>query len=134
MIHDQIFARLERLGIIDLIASNADSAKSTASSFMDLHFDRLYEQDGCIVITLAHYFEQCGDLCCDPDMEIRVDTAGRTAEALTYQQAIPPVYQRVYTDDGKVNTALKAALNSFLSTWLGNCIAQGHGFRREGGA
>jgi uncharacterized protein YqiB (DUF1249 family) len=72
--------------------------------------------------------EQNGDLCCDPDMEFRVDIEHRTAEALTFQMAIPPVYQRVYSDSGKVNVALRKALNEFLADWLRNCVAQGHRF------
>lgn len=134
MIGNHIFSHLERLGIIALVAYGSEAAKSTSSGFMDLHFDRLYEQDGGIVISLAHYFEQCGDLCCDPDMEIRVDLTNRVAEALSFQQAIPPVYSRVHGDDGSVNPKLQTALNRFLAGWLANCIAQGHGFKTEGGA
>ena len=50
------------------------------------------------------------------------------AEALIFQQAIPPIYQQVYPAPGKVIPALKRSLNSFLLTWLNNAIAQGHSF------
>jgi hypothetical protein len=132
MINENIYARLEELGTIELICNRTESATSKSSGFMDLHFDRLREENGSVVISLAHYFEQNGDLCCDPDMEIRVYPKLRSAEALTFQQAIPPVYQVVYPAPGKVNLGLKSVLNDFLLTWLGNCIQQGH--RLGGGA
>jgi len=104
------------------------AAKSESSGFMDLHFDRLYEEDGSVIIALAHYFKQNGDMCSDPDMQLRVYPEHRMAEALTFQQANPPVYQEVYPAPGKVNPRLKKKLNSFLSTWLRNCVSQGHRF------
>lgn len=128
MIYERIYEKLERLGLIALIEAKTEAAKSAAPGFMDLHFDRLHEQGGAVVIALAHYFEQNGDLCCDPDMQIRVCPAQRVAEALTFQQAIPPVYTEVYPEPGKVNLHAKKSLNSFLDTWLGNALAQGHRF------
>jgi hypothetical protein len=120
----------ERLGIIALIESGSEAAKSEVPGFMALCFDRLYDEDGAVVIALAHYFKQSGDLCADPDMEIRVYPEQRMAEALTFQQAIPPVYQQVYPSPGKVIPALKNSLNSFLLTWLDNAARQGHGFTK----
>lgn len=128
MIYENIYQKLDRLGVIALITANKDAARSKSEPFMDLHFDRLYEQDGGIVIALAHYFEQNGDLCSDPDMEVRVYPDRHMAEALTFQQALPPVYTVVYPQPGKVDVAAKRDLNDFLSTWLTNAIRQGHRF------
>ena len=47
-------------------------------------------------------------------------------EALTFQQAIPPVYQEVYPEPGRYYRKLKRDLNSFLTTWLRNLKDQGH--------
>jgi uncharacterized protein YqiB (DUF1249 family) len=128
MIYESIYAQLEQLGVIALIREDAEAAKSESGGYMDLHFDRLYESEGGVVISLAHYFKQNGDLCCDPDMEIRVLPERKLAEALTFQQAIPPIYQMVYPEAGKVNPSLQKSLNDFLLTWLRNCVAQGHRF------
>jgi uncharacterized protein YqiB (DUF1249 family) len=128
MIYERIYQKLDQLGINGLIASGTEAAKSTASGYMDLSFDRLYDEEGAVVIALAHYYKQNGDLCADPDMEIRVYPQRGMAEALTFQQAIPPIYQQVYPAPGKVIPALKKSLNSFLLTWLNNAIAQGHRF------
>ena len=93
MIYERIYQKLDQLGITGLIESGTEAAKSTASGYMDLSFDRLYDEEGAVVIALAHYYKQNGDLCADPDMEIRVYPQRRMAEALTFQQAIPPIYQ-----------------------------------------
>lgn len=130
-IYNRNFNKLEKLGIIELITTRKEAAKSESTGFMDLHFDRLYEEDGAVIIALAQYFKQNGDSCCDPDMQIRIHPEQRMAEALTFQQAIPPIYQEVYPAPGKVRPQLKKDLNNFLSTWLRNCIQQGHRFTAE---
>ena len=103
-----------------------------APGFMDLVVEVLQVtlEEGTLVLSMAHYFEQNGDLCQDPDMEVRVhlpegERPG-TVEALTFQQAIPPIYQRVYPEPGKVIPRLRQQLNSFLGLWLRNLKQQGH--------
>jgi uncharacterized protein YqiB (DUF1249 family) len=103
-----------------------------AEGFMDLVAEVLSQDraTGTMVLSLAHYFEQAGDLCQDPEMELRVypprDGQPGLVEALSFQQSIPPIYQRVYPEPGKVVPRLKRELNSFLGTWLRNLKAQGH--------
>jgi hypothetical protein len=101
-----------------------------AAGFMDLVVEVLSRNPSTMVLSLAHYFEQNGDLCQDPEMEVRVylprgDQPGRV-EALTFQQAIPPIYSVVYPEPGKVVPHLKRELNDFLGTWLRNLEQQGH--------
>ena len=101
-----------------------------AAGFMDLVVEVLSRNPSTMVLSLAHYFEQNGDLCQDPEMEVRVylprDEHPGRVEALTFQQAIPPIYQRVYPEPGKVVPRLKRDLNDFLTTWLRNLKQQGH--------
>jgi hypothetical protein len=103
-----------------------------ADGFMPLVVEVLSQDraTGGIVLSLAHYFEQRGDLCQDPEMEVRVfpprEGQPGLVEALTFAQAIPPVYQRVYPEPGMVNPHLQRELNAFLGTWLRNLKAQGH--------
>jgi uncharacterized protein YqiB (DUF1249 family) len=47
-------------------------------------------------------------------------------EALSFEQAIPPINQVVYPEPGKVVPRLHRELNAFLGTWLRNLKAQGH--------
>jgi len=103
-----------------------------ADGFMDLVVEVLSPcpVTGAQVLSLCHYFVQHGDLCQDPEMELRVfpPREGHPGflEALTFTQAIPPVYSRVYPEPGKVVPRLKRELNSFLGVWLRNLKAQGH--------
>ena len=72
-IYHRIYRKLDTLGVIDHINNGSTSAKSKVKSSMDLTLDILEtEKPGVIRISLSHYFEQNGDLCADPDMEIRV--------------------------------------------------------------
>jgi hypothetical protein len=98
---------------------------------MDLCLDVLESDGQTARISLAHHFKQNGDLCADPDMEIRVDLTSRWAEALTFQMDIPPVYQVVYPEPGKVFLNIKKELNAFLLNWLSNAMDQGHKFKKS---
>ena len=139
--YETIFKKLEKLGVIDLIREGKEAACSkVCEGLMDLHFDLLsvVKHSGYseVRIALAHNYIQNGDVMADPDMEIRVflndDPNFRfsqdTAEALTFQQANPAIYQRVYVD-GAVNMGYKKQLNTFLITWLSNALDQGHSFK-----
>jgi hypothetical protein len=103
-----------------------------AEGFMDLVLEVLSRDrgTGAVVLSLAHYFEQHGDLCQDPEMVVRAfpPTEGESGllEALTFRQAIPPIYHEVYPEPGKVIPRLRRELNEFLTTWLRNLKAQGH--------
>ena len=99
-----------------------------SGGFMDLHFQRIAE----MVFSLAHYFEQNGDLVPDPDMEFRVFPETRMVEALTLQNQF--TFSRVYPDPERPTAYypnVKKELNSFLEFWLQNIVAQG--FRDKDG-
>jgi len=127
-IHETIFKKLDKLGVVDLLKNNIGDSKSRSKPFMDLSFDCLSLNESVAQIALAHNYIQNGDVCADPDMEIRLNLKTGEAEALSFQQAMPPIYDVVYPEPGMVNPKLKKSLNSFLSSWLGNCIEQGHKF------
>lgn len=69
---------------------------------MDLNLDVLYKEGDALVVALSHYYKHpSGDMCADLDMQIRLFPELKMAEALTFQQAIPPLYQEVYPEPGK---------------------------------
>jgi uncharacterized protein YqiB (DUF1249 family) len=123
-IYQRIYEKLEQL--VGDMKEIPEARKSEVAGFMDLNLDRLHANDGATVLALSHYYKHpSGDMIPDPDMEIRVKPAERTAEALTYQDAYR--YQFVYAGDGNcVSGRLKQDLNEFLDQWLSNCLAQGH--------
>ena len=87
------YARLEALigqPLGDLRSGR--SYRLRAQGFMDLVVEVLPQDSdtGAMVLSLAHYFEQEGDLCRDPEMTVRVflpqDGRDGSAEALTFEQ------------------------------------------------
>lgn len=92
-----------------------------SEGYMDLSVDRL----GPDRIAMAHNFIQNGDLMADPDMEVKVDVAARTAFGMAYQLDGLGVYQAAEDRPGHVNAELRRELTSFLQKWLKNMEEQG---------
>lgn len=96
---------------------------NNSKTYMYLSAERLTNHS----FSMAHYFEQNGDLCPDPDMELVKTKVGWFPVALqqsigTYTRAI------VETDDEgnptKVYPKRYSELKSFLSMWLKNIKSQ----------
>ncbi len=98
-----------------------------SNGYMDLVIEKLWTSKTGIVISMTHYHEQNGDLVPDPDMQIKLLTELKAAEALTYQDSFG--YQEVYPEPGKINPKFKRSLNDFLGQWLTNLKNQG--FRKD---
>jgi hypothetical protein len=81
---------------------------------------------GYPAISVAHYFEQNGDLCQDPELcfELVPHGAHVSYEPYLFQQAIPALYQEVFAT-GAENVRLKRQLMSFAQQWDRNLQAQG---------
>jgi len=86
------------------------------------HYDRLVIERHGDLISVAHYFEQNGDLIADPDVELH------------YPSWVPTAIQQVFgyrakfvERDGKtfVDTRFHKEVSSFLVMWAGNIKAQG---------
>lgn len=131
IVYTHIYNKLAKL-IPDLATLEVGEAMKSPGSgaMMDLNLDVLYTGDDHTVIALSHYYKHpSGNLIADPDMKIRVFHEGRGAEALTYRDSYG--YQRVYSDEQYVRPKLKNSLNTFLNTWLRNCLQQHHCLKRE---
>ena len=118
------YSKLEQL--LGELTALPDYMKGKADGFMDLHVDRLREENEAIVIALAHHFSMNGDQVPDPDMEVRILLKEKQAEALTYQDQF--AYRQVYHNGQLTSTELKQELNKFLNSWLNNLLEQGHKF------
>jgi len=100
-----------------------------SGGYMDLHI-KVYGNDkyGRLILSLAHYGVQNGDLMSDPRMEIAIDSKNHTVEALSYENHYMGVYSEVYDNmyqQNKVNLREKKNQNDFLRTWINNLIEQG---------
>jgi hypothetical protein len=92
---------------------------------------------GLPLVSVAHYFEQEGDLMADPDLvfEVNPDDDGplswKTGEwgPVSFTHHSTGTYQEaVFVQDGKVMVAprLVASLKSFARTWDRNLKVQGY--------
>ena len=87
------------------------------------HYDRLVIERHTDMISVAHYFEQNGDLIADPDVELHYPTWTPTAITQAYFGYRSKFIER----DGKtfVDTRFHKDVSSFLTTWARNIQAQG---------
>jgi|WetSurMetagenome_2_1015567.scaffolds.fasta_scaffold327875_1 uncharacterized protein YqiB (DUF1249 family) len=119
------YKKMKELGFFEGLNENKGYIKLISEGFMDLVLENYAEN----VITMTHYYEQNGDLCCDPEMTIRIIHDKEYVETLTYQDSI--TYQNVYTEDGKIYPRLSKSLNEFLGMWLTNIKHQGFKYEKE---
>lgn len=128
--YHRIYTKLQRVipNLEEHLEARTPSGKSQSKGFMDLHFDYLGEEEkGVHKIALSHYYKENGDMVPDPDMEVRIFTELKAAEAMSFQDRWR--YDQVYEEqEGKtyMRPKLKEDLNIFLNQWLKNCLDQGH--------
>jgi uncharacterized protein YqiB (DUF1249 family) len=102
-----------------------DYGKSDISGYMALNLDVLFCHPGKSMIALSHLYKHpSGDMIPDPDMQITVYPEREYAEAVSYQDFFG--YQSAEDGAGAVHARVQRELNSFLYSWLGNLIEQGH--------
>lgn len=112
---------------IEGFAKEILEGKNTYMKFESPGFMRLVvESIGKDEISLAHYYEQNGDLMQDPEITIRINNENKTAEGLTFLQANLGIYYEVYPGEGLVDLTSKKEINGFLSEWLNNIKLQGY--------
>lgn len=125
------FDRLVKLGILN-DGKPVQRGRSRSDGFMDLVIEALPHLDNvngifCKAFSMAHYFEQNGDLCQDPEMLVLVYAPLPAVEAYDFQQAVPLIHQVVFAELGKAYPRLRRDLNSFLWQWVVNLVEHGHG-------
>lgn len=99
----------------------ADYRKIEVEGFMPLVVEKISDNE----YSIAHYYEQNGDLMRDPEITVKVYPEMGMVEVLTYAQDNLGIYQEVYPEPGKFYPRLKKELNHFLSKWLDNLKLQG---------
>ena len=129
--HQRIYARIIKL-VPDIMGAPLGTAwklRTTGDIFMPLCVEVVEVDHHHVVVSLAHYYEQNGDLVADPEMTVRL-YRHKMAEALTFHMPGAGLYQEVYgvNDAGQITVRprLKHELNAFLDTWTNNIRQQGH--------
>jgi len=116
----------ELLNLQKLLNHNTGfNLKLKSAGYMDLSIEILLKTPEYTIISMTHYGKQNGDLMADPDMEIKIYSKNKMAEALSYQNDYMSIFQVVYPEIGKVNLKRKTELNHFLCEWLNNLKIQG---------
>lgn len=132
-IYETNYDRLLKLGVVtkDGIVTG-QCRRSEVPELMDWVVERLPHLDGAsgnkegVAVSLAHYFSQNGDLCKDPEMVVLIYPSQRMVEAFTLEMSIPPIYQQVFPEPGKLIPQSRKEPNTFLRQWLNNLIEQSH--------
>jgi len=94
------------------------------TAFMPVHVEQVERTPLGPVYSVAHYYEQNGDQCCDPDCCFLVAESG--VHPISFEQA-GLLYQRAVTfDDGtlKVNQRQQAEITDFCNQWMVNIAEQ----------
>lgn len=79
------------------------------------------------IVSVAHYYEQNGDLMADPEMTFLVVSAAGTVVPLTYRQDGLGINQEAARIEGKkllMNKRLQRDLATFANQWMRNILNQ----------
>lgn len=123
----QIFLKL-----IEGLNDVGDSKKidNSNGTFMAVHVEIIAQADpqairGGFVISVAHYYEQNGDLVCDPDMTFLYYPAGHVSP-MTFEQGGVMYQVAAKFDDGRLlfNSKQQAEITTFANQWMLNIKEQ----------
>ena len=114
------------LKLTDGLDKMGDHRTINNSSFMAVHVEVVGEGlKGGLIVSVAHYFSQNGDMCCDPDMTFLM--TDDYVFQMTFQQAIPPLYSdAVVIRDGEISIRKKmqSDITKFANQWMANIRSQ----------
>ena len=119
--------------VMDALTANWDSVgngrkiDNTNGTFMPVHIERLNKCKLGQIFSIAHYFEQNGDLMRDPDMEFIKGGDGEYYP-ISFWQDSPLIRDEPATwKDGEIvaySAKRQASLVTFANTWMRNIKEQ----------
>ena len=102
--------------------------ENSNGTFMAVVVEVIGMDKGCKRVSIAHYYEQNGDLMADPEMEFLVREEAEFAQAVTFRQDSLGLHQeaRWTAEDGRelCRPRLLSDINSFAATWMRNIKQQ----------
>jgi len=111
-IYRELYRKMEEAGILDVIEE--EWIKLEAPEMMDLNVESFPEGKNLYKVSIAHFYEENGDLVPDPEVVLLVNTDEKTAVPIFIQNNI--VYQRA------TDPLLRMELAVFTRQWLDNII------------
>lgn len=124
----------EATKVMDILTANLTTGSrtidNTKGAFMAVHVERVSEIDLGPIFSVAHYYEQNGDLMRDPDVEF-LKATNAAGENLYFpisfwQDGYPTVRNEavVLDDSGRtikgVRKKMQASITRFCNTWMRN--------------
>lgn len=100
-----------------LLEKDVEYLKYKSKGYLDLSIEKI----GDNTLAISHYFEQCGDLMSDPDIEFYIDEENKMLLAFTYQNDLV-----AYFLDASDNRDFQKHIGKFLNTWFKSLDYQGH--------
>ena len=108
---------------------NGDARKidNGGACIMAVHVEQIRTVDLGPIYSVAHYYEQNGDLLCDPDMTFLVASTDNGVYPITFEQG-GVTYQEAVEWDGDqikgVRPKRQADMTQFANTWMRNIKEQ----------
>jgi hypothetical protein len=97
-------------------------------SFMPVSVEQIFDNEKYMIVSVAHYFEQNGDLMADPEMLfIYVKAMNTYIPSYFKQDAIGMEQESVIMENGEIKgyrAKLLAQHNAFANMWFGNIKQQ----------
>ena len=112
---------------VDIEASESKKIDNTKGVFMPVHVECVALCNLGRIYSIAHYYEQNGDLLRDPDMEFIKGYDGEYYPISFWQDAPPLRNEVVVWKDGKITGWMgkeQADLATFANTWMKNIKMQ----------
>lgn len=101
---------------------------NTGGSFMPVSLEIIFDNEKYMIVSVAHYYEQNGDLMADPEMLfIYVKKMNTYIPSYFMQAAIGMEQESVIMEKGEIKgyrAKLQAEHNAFANMWLRNIKQQ----------
>ncbi len=117
--------------LVDNLKKNGDAKKIDHSdgTFMAVHVELIHHNKHGRHFSIAHYYEQCGDLMRDPEMTFLFSATDNEIYPLTFRQdGCPQVDQAAAAANDnesiRFNPKVQADITGFANMWLKNIKEQ----------
>lgn len=112
---------------VDIDADDSKKIDNTKGVFMVVHIECVGNSNLGVIYSVAHYYEQNGDLMRDPDMEFIKGGDGEYYPISFWQDAPPVRDEPITWKDGDIagyNEKRQAGLVTFANMWMKNIKEQ----------
>lgn len=114
--------------MVEMMKDGYTKIDNTGSSFMPVSIEAIFDNEKYMIVSVAHYYEQNGDLMADPEMLFIYIKAMNTFIPSYYKQAAIGMEQEsVIVENGEIKgyrAKLQLQHASFANLWMKNIKSQ----------